>query len=48
MVGALYMVSPDYISPLWESQTGPLLILISFVLVVIGYIVCRRMATIEV
>jgi tight adherence protein B len=48
MVGALYMVSPDYIAPLWTSETGPLLILISSVLVVIGYIICRRMATIEV
>jgi tight adherence protein B len=48
MVGALYMVSPGYVEPLWTSDTGPLLVLSSAVLVVIGYVICRRMATIEV
>ena len=48
MVGALYMVSPGYVEPLWTSDTGPLLVLSSAVLVTIGYVICRRMATIEV
>jgi tight adherence protein B len=48
MVGALYAVNRDYVAPLWESDGGQLLAVISFVMVVIGYAVCRRMATIKV
>jgi tight adherence protein B len=48
MVGALYLVSPGYVEPLWASDTGPMLVLSSAVLVVIGYVICRRMAVIEV
>ena len=48
MVGALYMVSPGYVEPLWTSDTGPLLMLSSAALVTVGYVICRRMATIEV
>jgi tight adherence protein B len=48
MVGALYLVSPGYVEPLWTTPTGPLLVLVSGVLVTIGYVVCRRMAQIEV
>ncbi len=48
MVGALYLVSPSYVEPLWTSDTGPLLVLSSAALVTIGYVICRRMATIEV
>jgi tight adherence protein B len=48
MVGALYAVNPAYIAPLWEEEGGQFLALISFVLVVIGYVICRRMAMIKV
>jgi len=48
MVGALYSVAPDYVAPLWEHQTGFLLILVSLGLVVFGYLLCRRFATIRV
>jgi tight adherence protein B len=48
MIGALYSVNPDYIAPLWEEEGGQFLALISFVLVVIGYVICRRMAMIKV
>jgi len=48
MVGALYGVNEDYIKPLWETDQGQFLALISFVMVVIGYVICRRMATIKV
>jgi tight adherence protein B len=48
MIGALYSVNPEYIAPLWEEEGGQFLALISFVLVVIGYVICRRMAMIKV
>jgi Flp pilus assembly protein TadB len=48
MVGALYAVNRDYVAPLWEEDAGQMLALISFVMVVIGYVICRRMATIKV
>ena len=48
MVGALYAVNPDYIRPLWESPEGHTMMLISAVLIVVGYVICRQMAKIEV
>jgi tight adherence protein B len=48
MVGSLYAVNRDYVAPLWEEEGGQFLALISFVLVVIGYVICRRMAMIKV
>jgi tight adherence protein B len=48
MVGALYAVNPGYVAPLWEEESGQLLALISFVMVIVGYVICRRMATIKV
>jgi tight adherence protein B len=48
MVGALYSVNPNYVAPLWEEESGQFLALISFVMVVVGYVICRRMATIKV
>jgi len=48
MVGALYAVNRDYVAPLWEEEGGQFLALISFVMVVIGYVICRRMAMIKV
>jgi tight adherence protein B len=48
MVGSLYAVNEDYVRPLWETEQGKTLVLISFVMVVIGYVICRRMAVIKV
>ena len=48
MVGALYVVNPDYIRPLWETPEGHTMMMISAVMIVIGYVICRRMATIKV
>jgi tight adherence protein B len=48
MVGALYAVNRDYVAPLWEEDAGQFLAMISFVMVVVGYVICRRMATIKV
>jgi tight adherence protein B len=48
MVGALYAANPDYIRPLWETQAGHTMMLISAVMIAVGYVLCRRMATIEV
>jgi len=48
MIGALYSVNPDYVAPLWEEEGGQFLAMISFVMVVVGYVICRRMAMIKV
>lgn len=48
MLGALYTVNPGYIAPLWETETGHTMSIIAIVMIVIGYVVCRKMATIEV
>lgn len=48
MVGSLYVANRDYIAPLWETPGGLRLVMISAVLVVVGYLLCRRMAEIEV
>jgi tight adherence protein B len=48
MVSALYFSNADYIRPLWETSAGHTMMMISTVLLIVGYIICRRMATIEV
>jgi tight adherence protein B len=45
---ALYSVNPDYLKPLWEERTGHMLVFISVVMVIFGYVLCRKMATIKV
>jgi tight adherence protein B len=48
MIGAIYLANPDYIAPLWESDAGGTIVLISIAMIVVGYVICRRMATIRV
>lgn len=48
MLGALYSVNPDYIAPLWETDTGHTMSIAAFCMIVVGYIICRKMAKIEV
>jgi tight adherence protein B len=48
MVGSLYVSNRDYIAPLWETPEGLRLVMISAALVIVGYLLCRRMAEIEV
>ncbi|MBW2500469.1 MAG: type II secretion system F family protein [Deltaproteobacteria bacterium] len=48
MVGSLYVVNQDYIRPLWETEEGHTMMMIAAVMIVFGYVVCRRMATIKV
>jgi len=48
MVGALYLTNKDYIRPLWETDSGHTMMMISAVMISIGYLMCRKMATIEV
>jgi tight adherence protein B len=48
MVAVLWLVNPDYLAPLWESPAGHALMILALVLVLVGYVVCRRMATIRV
>jgi len=48
MVGVIYVVNPGYVAPLWETDEGFRLVLICIPMVIIGYLVCRRMAVVEV
>jgi tight adherence protein B len=48
MVSVLWLVNPDYLAPLWESRAGHTLLILAVVLVLVGYLVCRRMAMIRV
>jgi tight adherence protein B len=48
MVGMLWLVNADYVAPLWASPEGRTMMLTSAGLVVVGYVLCRRMATIRV
>jgi tight adherence protein B len=47
-VVSLYLVNPTYISPLWEEPAGHTLAMISVVMVAVGYVLCRKFATIRV
>jgi len=48
MIGAIYLVNPSYIEPLWTEEAGRSLVLIAAIMIFIGYVVCRRMAEIKV
>ncbi len=48
MVGVLWMVNADYVAPLWETDAGRAMVLVSVGLIAIGYVLCLRMATIRV
>ena len=48
MIGAIYLVNPTYIEPLWAEEAGRSIVLVASVLIFIGYVVCRRMAQIKV
>jgi tight adherence protein B len=48
MLGALYTANPEYVAPLWETQVGHNICIIAAIMILVGYVVCRRMATIEV
>lgn len=45
---ALYVSNPEYLAPLWEEDMGHMLIGICVLMVVFGYLLCRKMATIKV
>jgi tight adherence protein B len=47
-VVGLYMANSDYIAPLWEEPAGVRLAMIAVAMVVIGYVLCRKFATIRV
>jgi tight adherence protein B len=48
MVGLLYLVGADFVAVLWETPTGHILALGATMLVIIGYLLCRRAAEIRV
>jgi tight adherence protein B len=48
MIGAIYLVNPTYIEPLWAEDAGRMLVFIATIMIFIGYVICRRMAEIKV
>jgi tight adherence protein B len=48
MVGALAWANVNFVAPLWESQEGHMIVAAAVTLVIIGYIICRRMAVIRI
>ncbi len=48
IVLALAASNIDYVSPLWTTPTGHMLSWIAALLVLVGYVVCRRLAIIKV
>jgi tight adherence protein B len=47
-VAGLQLTNPEYVAPLWKTGAGNWLLIVSAVLVVVGYVLCRRLARIEV
>jgi len=48
MVGAIYLANPSYIEPLWTTDEGIRMIMLCVPMVIVGYLICRRMAVVEV
>jgi len=48
MVGLLSMVSPGYSKPLFETQSGQLLMIIAAAMLGVGYLLCRRLGIVRV
>jgi tight adherence protein B len=48
MIGAIYLANPSYVEPLWTEEAGSTIIMMSVAMIVVGYIVCRKMAQIKV
>ena len=48
MVGGLSLVGADFVHSLWETPTGRTLAGVGAVMVVVGYVLCRRAAEIRV
>jgi tight adherence protein B len=48
MVGVLWTVNADYVAPLWETREGRSMVVASAAMVCVGYVLCRRFATIRV
>jgi tight adherence protein B len=45
---AIYALNPDYVSDLWHYTCGIVMLIVGGVLIVLGYLVVRRIAAIEV
>lgn len=48
MIGAIYLVNPTYIEPLWAEEAGRSIVLVATIMIFIGYVFCRRLAQIKV
>ena len=48
MVTAIYFANPTYIEPLWNEAAGTTSVMLSAAMIVVGYVICRKMAQIRV
>ncbi len=48
IVGALALSNIEYVAPLWTTESGHTLIWIAALLILVGYVLCRRLAIIKV
>jgi len=48
MLGAIYLANPSYIEPLWTEEAGTTIIMMAVSMIILGYIICRKMAQIRV
>ncbi len=48
MVGAIYLANPSYVEPLWTEEAGSTIIMTSVSMIIVGYILCRKLAQIKV
>lgn len=48
MLGSIYLANPSYIEPLWTEEAGTTIIVIAVSMIIVGYIICRKMAQIRV
>ena len=46
--GAMTVLRPDYIAPLWETRPGNWIAGLATVMVLVGYVACRRVGTVRI
>jgi tight adherence protein B len=48
IVGIMHVMNPIYVAPLFETDSGNTMLIAAFVMVTLGYLLCRRIARVDV
>jgi tight adherence protein B len=48
IVGIMHVMNPTYVAPLFQTETGNAMLIGGFVMVTLGYLLCRRIARVSV